>query len=238
MKQIDFNSLIHSVSYLLCYQDKIGRDFMITESSIKFPVADYLTGIGTPLVQIELEYPHPELENKRIDLVTTDKETHLSDCKIVNAFEFKIVKTETKYKAEKQRIFNDLMRMYLMNVRQNVTSYFMIVGKYNDYMSCFRNITDFPAKNKTQEIPDADGFYTEWFSFKNLQTKVFNLDNPKNDEYKDIYQNFIDTYEEKNSHSKLILPNKLKTVCKGLSALSKYTPNPYVGGLWEIQTAE
>jgi hypothetical protein len=62
MKQIDFNSLIHTVSYWLCYQDRIGRGFMIQESSIKFPIAEYLTGIGIPLGQTKLEFPHPNLK--------------------------------------------------------------------------------------------------------------------------------------------------------------------------------
>ena len=57
--------------------------------------------------------------------------------------------------------------MYLMSSNQNSASYFIIVGKHNDYLQFFRNISNAPAKNNRQEIPDdAEGFYTEWFSFK------------------------------------------------------------------------
>ena len=238
MKQIDFNALIHSVSYWFCYQDRIGRGFMIQESSIKYPVADYLTGIGIPLVQIKLEFLHPELENRRIDLVTTDQPTVNSGYKILNAFEFKLAKDGTHEKSEKERIFNDLMRMYLMNTKQGSSSYFMIVGKHNDYINFFRNLTNAPAKNNRQDIPDeAEGFYTEWFSFKRNSTKTFSIASPTNDEYKAIYKNFFDTYEGKTGVSKLSLPkpNELTTRCVAFSSLVRDTPNPYVGGIWKIE---
>jgi hypothetical protein len=236
MKQIDFNALVHSVSYWLCYQDRIGRAFMIQEASIKYPVADYLTGIAIPLVQIELEFVHPELKNRRIDLVTSDKTISQSNFNIVTAFEFKIAKEATQGTPEKQRIFNDLMRMYLMNSKQNSKSYFMIVGKHNDYLNFFRNISNSTAKNNRQDIPDdAEGFYTEWFNFNRNQSKTFDIANPTTNEYGDIYKNFIDTYEEKKGQPKLTLPSSLTTVCIAFSSLIRDTPNPYVGGIWEIK---
>jgi len=237
MKQIDFNSLIHSVSYWLCYQDRIGRGFMIQESSIKFPVADYLTGIGIPLDQTKLEFPHPNLKYRRIDLVTSDRPFEFTDFKILNAFEFKIAKEATQETPEKQRIFNDLIRMYLMSSNQNSASYFMIVGKHNDYLQFFRNISNAPAKNKRQEIPDdAEGFYTEWFSFKRNVSKTFNIETPATEEYKTIYKNFLDEYKSKKGQPDLELPKTLTTKCIAFSSLIRDTPNPYVGGIWQIFT--
>jgi hypothetical protein len=96
MKQVDFNAITHSVTYWLSYQDKTGRGFMIQESALKYPVADYLTGIGIPLVEIQLEFLHPELKNRRIDVVTTDNPTDISDYQILTAFEFKMVQVTTK----------------------------------------------------------------------------------------------------------------------------------------------
>ena len=55
---IDFDKLLHSVTYWLSYQERIGRSFMIQESSLKYPVADYLTGTGLSVELIDLEYPH------------------------------------------------------------------------------------------------------------------------------------------------------------------------------------
>ena len=237
MKQIDFDALVHSVSYWLSYQDRIGRAFMIQESSIKFPVADYLTGIGVPLAQITLEFLHPDLKNKRIDLVTTDKPTITPDFSVKSAFEFKIAKEETKSKIEKQRIFNDLMRMYLMSSQQNTKSYFMIVGRHSDYLQFFRNITKSNPKNKTQNIPDdAEGFYTEWFDFNRKASKTFSIDPTLNTEYGNIYKEFLETYEEAENKPQLTLPKTLTTVCIAFVSLIRDTPHPYVGGIWEIKS--
>ena len=61
MIEIDFSKLILSVTYYLSYQDKIGRSFMVDESSLKYPVADYLTSLEMPLANIQLEFSHPDL---------------------------------------------------------------------------------------------------------------------------------------------------------------------------------
>src|SRR6478735_4438258 len=100
MTNIDFNKLIHSVTYYLSYQDRIGRKFMIDESSLKYPVADYLTGLEIPLTNIKLEFSHPNLKKRQIDLVTTDK----SKTKAETAYEFKISRENTKYLPEQKRI--------------------------------------------------------------------------------------------------------------------------------------
>src|SRR5580658_3943614 len=109
MISIDFTRLVHAVTYYLSYQERIGRNFMINESSLKYPVADYLTGLEMPIININLEYPHPGLKNKRIDLVITT----LKD-KIDGAFEFKMAKYKTRNPSEQKRIFNDLMRLHLL----------------------------------------------------------------------------------------------------------------------------
>lgn len=236
MKQLDFNALTHSVTYWLSYQDKIGRGFMIQESSLKYPVADYLTGIGIPLVEIQLEFLHPELKNRRIDLITTDKPLDIQNYKILKAVEFKMVHEITKDTAEKERIFNDLMRMYLMCTKHDSSSYFMIFGKHGDYIRYFRNITDNLPKNNRQDIPDeSEGFYNEWFGFKKNEVKTFSIEKPSNEEYRAIYHNFLKTYEPRTGEPQLNLPKQLTTKCISFSPLIRDTPNPYVGGIWEIE---
>jgi len=121
MIAVDFNKLLYAVSYWLSYQDKIGRNFMINESSLKYPVADYLTGLRLPVKEIKLEFPHPKLLNRRIDLVTVNPE---NENKIENSFEFKIAQPNTKYDAEQKRIFNDLMRTYLISKHYKGSGFF------------------------------------------------------------------------------------------------------------------
>ena len=149
MSNIDFEKLIHAITYWMSYQERIGRNFMIQESSLKYPVADYLTGLGIPIENIDLEFSHPELKNRRIDLVTTDVPQSNKAFKIENAIEFKIASSKTNYDPEKERIFNDLMRMYLMNQRKNVSSYFVICGQQKDFIQYFRSL----PKPKTGIMP-------------------------------------------------------------------------------------
>lgn len=78
----DYNRLIHSITYNLCYQERIGRAYMVDESSLKYLVADYLAGLGVSATNIKFEYQHPELLKRLIDLVvfenTRRSKVHLS----------------------------------------------------------------------------------------------------------------------------------------------------------------
>lgn len=161
MISIEFNKLIHSVTYYLSYQDKIGRAFMINESSLKYPVADYLTGLEMPLTNIRLEYSHPDLKKRQIDLITIDN----SNSKIENAFEFKVSRSNTKYEAEQKRIFNDLMRLYLLRKSNGSSCYFIIAGKQNDFIQFFRSIVMKRPTTNSKYLPMPESFYTEWFKF-------------------------------------------------------------------------
>ena len=101
---------MHAVIYYLSYQDKIGSDFMIAESSLKYPVADFLTSLEMPLAHIQIEYLHPSFKKRHIDLVRIDRAKE----KIENAFEFKIAQPTTRYESEQKRIFNDLISATLL----------------------------------------------------------------------------------------------------------------------------
>jgi len=64
LKNTNFSSLINSVSYWLCFQEKIGRKFMINESSLKYPIADFFTNHHFPAANINLEFKHPILRKE------------------------------------------------------------------------------------------------------------------------------------------------------------------------------
>jgi hypothetical protein len=58
-----------AIEHWLGFQDKIGRSFMMNEDALKYPLSDYLVNEGgLDINAIELEYPHPILLNRRIDL--------------------------------------------------------------------------------------------------------------------------------------------------------------------------
>ncbi len=237
MKVIDFDKLIHSITYWLSYQERIGRNFMIQESSLKYPVADYLTGLGTPIEYIGLEYSHPQLKSRRIDLVTADSPLSYNTHKIQVAIEFKIANYLTKYEPEQKRIFNDLMRMYFVNKNNNTSSYFIICGKHNEFIQNFRSIpTRKPTQNTKHMIPDPDGFYSKkWFGFGKNEEMIFLVEKETNNTYKKIYTNFLNEYSPRDNSFSWELPKKITTKCIAISRFSRVNPTPYVGSIWKIQ---
>jgi hypothetical protein len=155
---------------------------MIDESSLKYPVADYLTGLELPLAQLKLEYSHPFLKKRVIDLISTDS----TKKNIELAFEFKVSRNNTKYEAEQKRIFNDLMRLYMIANAYGSSCYFVIAGTQADFIQFFRSIVDVKPTINSKDLPAPEGFYTEWFKFKVNDTKTFDVNSATNKTYKDI----------------------------------------------------
>jgi hypothetical protein len=232
MISIDFRKLVHSITYYLSYQESIGRDFMIDESSLKYPAADYLTSLEMPLSFIQLEFPHPKLKNRQIDLVTTDALKK----KIEIAFEFKISRQNTKYEPEQKRVFNDLMRLQLAGKSNDTPHcYFLIAGRQNDFIQFFRSIVTKKPTGNSNDLAGPEGFYTEWFGFKTNEKKTFAIKESSNDAYKEIYGAFHNEHMDSESHNSLQLPENLTTTCMAISALSREFPTPYVGGIWKVE---
>lgn len=236
MIDIDFNKLLHSVTYYLSYQDNIGRSFMVNESSLKYPVTDYLTSLKMSLANIQLEFARPDLWKRNLDLITTDQPDKKLAQKIETAYEFKMASQNTKYELEQKRIFNDLMRLYLIGKSNEASSYFIMVGTQKDYIQYFRSIVTIRPITNNQKLPVPQGFYAEWFAFKVGETKTFDIKNASKD-YKDVYEAFQRDYKAKDGKAILDLPDNLTTKCIAISALSRKFPTPYVGGIWKIEAS-
>jgi len=236
MNSINFDSLIHSATYYLCYQDRIGRGFMVNESSLRYPIADYLSGLEIPLTKIQLEYKHPHLKKRSVDLIGLDQpKTKVNTPKIEIAFEFKISKESTRYEPEQKRIFNDLMRLHLIAKLENADCYFLISGLHKDFIQHFRSIAITRPLGTNNTLPDPEGVYTEWFKFKVGEEKIFDVKHVTGNDYETIYQAFLKDYKPKKTGQKLELPEKIKTKCVAISALSREFPTPYVGGIWKVE---
>lgn len=230
MKRLDLDRLVHSATYYLNYLDRIGKGFMIDESSLKYPIADYLTGIHFPSDRIKLEYLHPTLKKRNIDLATTK----CSSNDIETAFELKLAQISTKYEAEQKRIFNDLMRLYLLAKTSNVVCYFLIVGKYVDFIQRFRSILDVRPITSSKTLPEPAGIYTEWFSFQPKGQKTFSVQGATEPQYMNIYHSFLEEYTSRDASSPLSLPDQITTRCLAISAISRNFQIPYLGGIWQV----
>jgi hypothetical protein len=228
--------LAYSVSYWLSYQNRIGREFMNSESSLKYPIADFLTNLNTPINQIKLEEQHSLFEDRYIDV--TIKENNETIC----AFELKVTKYETTQKKEKQRILNDLLRLYYMNRIYNTDSYFIISGEHQQFMSFFRSISkvsgQFNIVPTTDNISDPIGFYTKWFKFsdKKDQFKKIIIKKETDKNYKELYDEFLSTYKLRNLSKleKNSLPNYIMTECVAMTPIFIGAPLSHLVGIWKV----
>lgn len=239
-KAFSIKQLAGCIRWWLNYHSSIGRKSLLDEGAIKYPFIEYLE--RSDVKNITLELPHPKLSKKRIDLHFQDNKTNTNI-----AFEFKFIKHEsTKDIDEKQRIFDDLMRLYLMSsVDQKV--YFLICGEQAEFIASFQRIESYTGTirvRKSNTLPSSSsssGFYTEWFSF-DLQNpiKTINIETQSAIEYKSVYDDFLKDYN--NSYNKktsqtLNLPSTIQTKLVYLAENSSDDDRVYDPariGIWEI----
>ena len=241
-KDVNVNQLATAVMWWLSYTSAVGRNYVLSEGSIKFPTSEYLE--RSTIDEIELEYSHPKFSRKRFDLFfkkNTNEKT---------VFEFKYIKNgSTRTQDEKQRVFNDLMRLFF-SLDTDHKAYFLICGNQTDFIKDFQRITpptkQFITPRKRRSLPKkiiSEGFYTKWFSFdaKSPDTEI-DLSNSEK-EYKSIYDLFFEEYEiphREKMKEKIQRPDKINTKLVFLSGnIEQLTGlfQPAKIGIWEITKA-
>lgn len=239
-KELNINRLAACIKWWLNYNASIGREYVLSESAVKFPLAEYLE--RSNVNDVKLEYPHPKFKKKRFDLYFKNTTTNESV-----VIEFKYVKNaSTKDGAEKQRIFDDLMRLYMYSGR-NKKGYFLICGEQAEFIANFQRIIKHKGAIRVRnhknlpKASDSEGFYTEWFSFdSNQPNKNIIVNGQKNSTYKKIYDEFVKEYKQSyndKSNSVLVLPTSITT---SLIYLSENSTSPDMDyqpsriGIWEV----
>lgn len=237
-RDFNVNQMATAVMWWLSYTSAMGRNYVLSESAIKFPVAEYLERSTTSLIDLESE--HPKLSMRRFDIAfKTEASEHV-------AFEFKYIKNgSTRSTDEKQRVFNDLMRLYLY-LEVGHRGYFLICGNQFDFIPNFQKIEDKRAGatyitpvTRPASPPGASGFYTEWFNFEGDPRRSIDL-KTRTGGYKDIYDGFLKEYAEPYSRktgSTLALPANLTTKRIFLSEDIQQVNGlfqPAKIGIWEI----
>ena len=211
-----------AIAHWLGFQEKIGRSFMMNEDALKYPLSDYLVNDGNiDIKSVELERPHPNFSKRLVDLTIIDPSTK----QLNNLFELKLATSYTRQQKEKQRIFNDIYRLYLGSKLTNDKCYFIITGKSANFE---RDFKDFPTKDS--------GFYRKWFSFTKGQSITFDVASETDNNYLDIYNEFFNKYQS-NYHDTtgtvLQHPKTISTKCEFISAYKKQFV-PYMTGIWSI----
>lgn len=210
-----------AMQHWLGFQDKIGRAFMMNEDALKYPLSDYLVNDGgIDIKTIELGYSHPDFSRRFIDLVVKDV---FPPYGIINAFELKLAKTNTRQESEKRRIFNDLMRLHLVAQQTSGKCYFIVAGESIHFQRDFRK---YHVNGKE--------FYKKWFSFEIDKQLTFKVASEIDPLYKEIYHSFLNEYAlQFKSSSSLSLPTQITTKCEFVTGF-RQSLVPYMTGIWSI----
>lgn len=210
-----------AIAHWLGFQEKIGRSFMMNEDALKYPLSDYLVNEGNINIKsIELERAHPNFSSRQVDLTIIDTVTQ----QLNNLFELKLATSYTRNQGEKQRVFNDIIRLHLASQLTTDKCYFLISGKTTNF------------KRDFQDLPiNTNRFYEKWFSFVKGQTKTFDVLSETNPTYLSIYQKFLTDYQNnyQGTTATLKLPQTITSKCEYITAYRKQFV-PYMTGIWSI----
>ncbi|MBO4654849.1 MAG: hypothetical protein J5644_04830 [Bacteroidales bacterium] len=170
-----------SIQSWLNYINTISLSNVLAESSVRYPLADFLERRGG--YKIILEKVHPKLKDRQIDFTieTEDGKSYV---------ELKVVRNNTRTTAEKQRVFNDLIRLALL-AEGNVDCYFIMCGKSDSFVGDFKSISKSTGKiqprGKNARKPLPKGDYAKWFPFVIDKSKDVNRCN---------YKKWFDAFEK------------------------------------------
>ena len=190
------NAIVDAVCYWLGYQFKIGREQLIHEASLRYPIADTITAKGIEIKRVILEKLHPVFKKKYIDLVIFNENVkepanEKDDKNLIEIYEFKLAKYDTskEFNEEHQRVFNDIVRLAYYHLWSNKECYFLMCGRYEDFKTYFVGQKSEPTKNvknliapvrqiTSNEVPlsseqfdqekmwNPEGIYKKWFEFQ------------------------------------------------------------------------
>lgn len=258
-----FASIIEAVCYWLGYQFKIGREQLIHEASLRYPIADTITSKGIGINRIVLEKLHPIFKSKKIDLViynnrVSNPETEVDDKRLKEVYEFKLAKSETSKleSDEHQRVFDDVVRLAYYSKWGKKDCYFLMCGKYEDFKTYFigqknevikkdgknqskpKTISD--SKNQIQidkEKWEPDGLYKDWFKFK-LGDSIIKEFKIVNQSDKDEWglQKFQNSYQIRDGILKKYTKSiKIKTTCMSITPNGLENKRTHAAGIWKIE---
>lgn len=254
-----FDNFVDAICYWFGYQVKLGRDKMLNESSLRFPIAEVLTSGDINVEQIILEKLHPLFKSKRLDLVVYSKNS-IEDV-ISEAYEFKIAKYTSENSIEHQRVFDDIVRLAYLNKYKHVDTYFLMCGRFDEFKQFFvgdikKLNTDkdklilnllINRENKTKAQNNTNikgwnskGIYKDWFSFsKEDGENIKILDFESKISKKNVFglSSFKSRYKLNTNINSFYKVDRdkinFKTIC---IAITPYNDNlTYAAGVWKIE---
>jgi hypothetical protein len=241
-----YTLLIDAVCYWLGFQVKIGREKLIHEASLRYPIADALTSEDIAISQVKLEESHPLFKSKRIDLAIIEKNTTNNFLKEV--YEFKIAKYTTKESDEHQSVFDDVIRLAYYHMEENKDCYFLMCGNYENFKIDFVGDKNeptvvngkvvYPDKNNSIRGWVSKGIYNDWFEFTKGKTKekTFSITDSTNEKEWGL-ASFKARYElrEKIKAKDFYTPDSITIITECMAITPYGVDKTHAAGIWKIQ---
>lgn len=265
MPNINFLSLNEAICYWLGYQIRIGRENLIHEASLRYPIADAITSMGFSIDKIVLEKQHPFFIQRYMDVaITTTNHLSIKDedlpNKINSIFELKLSKESTskEFQAEHQRVLNDILRLAYFNLWSKKKAYFIMCGTYGDFKNYF-------VGQKNEQPTDASTDFVLPEKSKDTSTTLVNEWNSEKSLYKDIFnfrvQKFSNSLSDKKESKTFVFDKtksdfgfnsfisdykikinkefnnglKIKTTCLSITPFEAIPSRSHACGIWQIE---
>lgn len=168
-------NLARSVYYWLCYVYNSSNSDVLLESSVRFPLVEYLERREGIVVSLEKKidgYSHRAVDfyfEKTENY--TDKSGKLSQ-KVIASFyiEIKFVSIDTGDASVRQKIYDDLNRLRHY-AKDDVFCYFIMCGPTSYFETAFRKVSVKSERGSLRQNGEAKSkaskrtIYNDWFSF-------------------------------------------------------------------------
>lgn len=209
-------TLSQAVFLRLSYFQAVSYANILAESSIRYPVAEYLER-RLFYNRIVLEYTNPIFKKRRCDLYV-DK--GVADKTI---FEFKYVRDNTSY--EFQDYFDDILRLHYLHLT-GIQSLFIVCGDALNFNNQFRSIKK-RSKLLGSKKSRPSGLFSQVLSFSTNKPKM-NVDTNK----------FLANYKDFCSHYEFNDPlaiHPISMVVQTRLICIIHNEGPQSVGVWEVK---
>ncbi len=118
--QTEIQLLARSIFHWLNYVETVSKSQLLLESSVRYPLAEYIE--RQVQAEVTLEEPHPRFDGHFLDFVYKKN-------KRLRNIELKFLHEYSNDTNERQRIFNDLIRLSVLKDK----GYFILCGNKVDF---------------------------------------------------------------------------------------------------------
>lgn len=218
INDVDLAKLSQAIKLRLSYYEAISYAKVLAESSIRYPVAEYLER-RLSYKKLELEYSNPIFQRRRCDLYV-EKETGANAERIV--FEFKYVRDTTS--GLFQDYFDDLLRLHYLH-NDGMQALFIVCGSTLNFNSEFRSTKKRTTLHSTKKRRPS-GLFSQCLSFSSGNpTKRISTN-----KYKKYYGEFCKNYSFRHPHTPHPMAINLQT--RLITLINDFDQQSV--GIWEV----